>query len=105
MTESNGEFQNRPKPFSKERTKQTIGMIIYFYCVFFVIMKVIAVFQGAVAGPNLLVSIPFVGFAVWGFYQQRHRDFSWVYIVVGVLMISALRYYETGLLHYLQGVI
>ncbi len=105
MTNTNGEFQNRPKPFSKERTRQTLGMIIYFYCVFFVMMKVIAVVQGAVVGPNLLIAIPFVGFAIWGFYQQRHHNFSWFYIIIGILMISALRYYETGLLQYLQDAI
>lgn len=103
MASSNGEYQNRPKPFSKERTKQTIGMIVYFYCVFFVIMKIVAVFQGVAVGPNLLIAVPFIGFAVWGFWHQRHRDFSWLYIIIGILLISALRYYEHGLLQYLQG--
>lgn len=101
----NPEFQNRPKPFSKERTKQTIGMIVYFYCVFFVIMKIIAIFQGASLKPNAIIAIPFVALGVWGFLQRKQQIFSWVYIILGVLIISVLRYYELDLIRYLQNTV
>lgn len=96
------EFQNRPKPFSKERTRQTVGMVVYFYCVFFVIMKVIAVFQGHPALPHFLIAIPFIGLAIWGFKQQRTRSFSWLYSIIGIVLISVLRYYELDLITFLN---
>ena len=101
----NPEFQNRPKPFSKERTKQTIGMIVYFYCVFFVIMKIIAIFQGAVLKPNAIIALPFIGLGIWGFLQRKQQTFSWIYIILGVLIISVLRYYELDLIQYLQNTV
>ncbi len=95
-------FQNRPKPFSKERTRQTVGMIVYFYCVFFVIMKIIAVFQGQPVGTHFLIALPFIGLAIWGFKQQRTRSFSWLYSIIGVVLISVLRYYEMDLIGFLN---
>lgn len=96
------EFQNRPKPFSKERTRQTVGMVVYFYCVFFVIMKIIAVFQGSPFMTHFLIAIPFIAMAIWGFKQQRIRSFSWLYSIIGIVFISVLRYYEVDLIDFLN---
>lgn len=102
QTDKEKELENRPAPFSKERTKAIICKIIFFYSLFFVIMKVIAIFKGAVMLPNLLLSIPFLVFAAVGFHIDRNKRYSWLYVILGVLVISATRYYEFELLQYFQ---
>jgi len=93
----------RPKPFSKERIKATVSMIIYFYSVFFIIMKIIAIFQGANWKVHGLIAVPFLFFAYFGNKMQRSQKFSWLYVGAGVIVISALRYYELDLAAYLEG--
>ncbi len=63
--------ENRPKPFSKERTKATISKIVFFYSVFFVVMKIIAVFNGYPIKASLILSIPFLLLALWGLFQVK----------------------------------
>lgn len=97
--------ENRPKPFSKDRSKYIIGMVIYFYCVFYIIMKVFEIFQGAATLPYLILIIPFVALAIIGNRLQRRQSFGWSYVVIGVLLISFMRYYELSLLQYLQEIL
>lgn len=94
--------ENRHKPFSKDRTRYIVGMVIYFYCVFYIIMKVIEIFQGAAALPYLILIIPFAVLAFVGNRLQRHKYFGWSYVIIGVLLISFMRYYELSLVQYLQ---
>lgn len=93
---------NHSKPFSKERTKAIICKIIFFYSLFFVIMKIIAIFKGAVMLPNLLMAIPFLILTAIGFYIDRRNKYSWIYVIIGIIVISTIRYYEPQLLIYFQ---
>ncbi|WP_121666284.1 hypothetical protein [Mesonia aquimarina] len=94
--------ENRPKPFSKERTKATICKVIFFYSVFYVVMKVIAAFKGMAVIPNLILSLPYLIFAIIGLWMTRNNKFSWWYVILGVLLVSFMRYYEFTFMQYLQ---
>ena len=79
----------------KTNFKAIISKIIVFYSVFYVVMKLIAiVFDGAWALPNLILAIPFLIFAIVGGLLMKKESFSWIFVIVGVLVISAVRYYE-----------
>jgi hypothetical protein len=63
--------------------------------VFYVIMKLIAIlFDDAWALPNLILALPFLLFAIIGGLIMKKESFSWIFVIVGVLVISAIRYYE-----------
>lgn len=75
--------------------KALLSKIILFYSIFYVIMKLIAVvFQKAWPIPNLLFTIPYIIFAVVGWRMMKSEQFSWVYVITGVIVISVIRYYE-----------
>lgn len=77
--------------------KAIISKIILFYSVFFVVMKVIAIlFENAWPIPNLILAIPFLIFAIVGGLMMKRETYSWIYVVIGVIVISALRYYEAS---------
>lgn len=79
----------------KRNLKELLSKIILFYSVFYVIMKLIAiVFNGAWAVPNLIIAFPFLLFAAVGGIMLKQNRFSWIYVVTGVVVISAIRYYE-----------
>lgn len=83
--------------------KALISKIILFYCVFYGVMKLIAVFfQGAWPLPNLIMAIPFIVFAVIGGLMLKRDTYSWIYVVAGVIVISIVRYYELEWVQQLQ---
>src|SRR5690625_3834382 len=98
MAKQEHETGNRPKPFSKERTKVVVSKIIYLYSLFFVMLKGVVVFKGAAVLPHVLMALPFLIFAIAGIYLERINRHSWVYVVLGIVVISAVRYYEIDLL-------
>lgn len=77
--------------------KAIISKIILFYSVFFVVMKIIAVlFEDVWPIPNLILAIPFLIFAILGGLMMKRDSYSWIYVIAGVIVISALRYYEAA---------
>ena len=79
----------------KRDLKGLISKIILFYSFFYVIMKLIAIlFQGAWALPNLIIALPFVVFAAIGWVMLKREQYSWIYVIAGVVIISVVRYYE-----------
>lgn len=80
----------------KTNFKVIISKIIVFYSVFYVVMKLIAIlFEDAWALPNLILALPFLLFALIGGLLMKKETYSWLYVIAGVLVISAIRYYET----------
>ncbi|MFD2834415.1 hypothetical protein [Gramella sp. AN32] len=71
-----------------------ISKIIFFYCTFYVIMKILAIFQGAWVAPSLVLAIPYLAFAIAGAYMVKTDNYSWIYVIAGVILISVVRYYE-----------
>ena len=77
--------------------KAIISKIILFYSVFFVVMKIIAIlFENAWPIPNLILTIPFLIFAIIGGLMLKRDSYSWIYVIAGILVISVLRYYEAA---------
>ena len=71
-----------------------ISKIIFFYSIFYVIMKLIAMFQGAWVIPNLILSLPYLVFAVVGGFMVKRNSYHWAYVIAGAILISIVRYYE-----------
>ncbi|CAM4153422.1 hypothetical protein [Gillisia limnaea] len=79
----------------KRNLKGLISKIILFYSFFYIVMKLIAIlFQGAWAIPNLILTLPFVVFAAIGWVMLKREEYSWIYVIAGVVIISVIRYYE-----------
>jgi len=79
-----------------------ISKIIFFYSIFFVVMKVISMFQGAWVIPNLILSLPYLVFGLVGGYMVKYNKYHWAYVIAGVILISIVRYYEVEWMLQLQ---
>ncbi|MFV8281543.1 hypothetical protein ACNKXS_08355 [Christiangramia marina] len=79
-----------------------ISKIIFFYSIFFVVMKVISMFQGAWVIPNLILSLPYLVFGLVGGYMVKSNRYHWAYVIAGVILISIVRYYEVEWMLQLQ---
>ncbi|MCF4101018.1 hypothetical protein L1I30_05025 [Gillisia sp. M10.2A] len=79
----------------KDNFKAILCKIILFYSVFYVVMKLIAIlFDGAWPIPNLILVLPFIAFAVVGGLMFKRDYFTWTYAILGIIIISVIRYYE-----------
>lgn len=75
--------------------KALVSKIILFYSVFYVVMKIIAIlFEDVWVMPNLILTIPYIIFAVFGYFMVKKNQYSWIYVISGVVVISLVRYYE-----------
>ena len=79
---------------NSQRYLVLISKIIFFYSIFYVIMKIIAIVQGAWLMPNLILSIPYLAFAVVGGIMLKRNAYHWAYVIAGAILISIVRYYE-----------
>ncbi len=79
---------------NSQRYLVLISKIIFFYSIFYVIMKLIAMFQGAWVIPNLILSLPYLVFAVVGGFMVKRNSYHWAYVIAGAILISIVRYYE-----------
>ena len=79
---------------NSQRYLVLISKIIFFYSVFYVIMKIIAIFGDAWLKPNLILSLPYLIFAIVGGIMVKRNSYHWAYVVAGVILISIVRYYE-----------
>ena len=75
--------------------KMLLSKIILFYSVFYIVMKVFAVlFENVWVLPNLILALPFLIFAIIGGMMLKRNDYSWIYVIAGILVISLIRYVE-----------
>lgn len=79
---------------NSQRYLVLISKIIFFYSIFYVVMKIIAMFQGSWVIPNLILSLPYLVFAVVGGFMVKRNSYHWAYVIAGVILISIVRYYE-----------
>ncbi|MFN2262329.1 MAG: hypothetical protein ABR595_09725 [Psychroflexus sp.] len=89
--------EQKPKPFSSEKNKLIFSKIIVIYAGFFLVLKLAAIFQGGWLVPNLLIALPVVILGLIGFYLLKNNKVTWVYPIISIVLISALRYYEKDL--------
>lgn len=71
-----------------------ISKIIFFYSIFYMIMKLIAVMRGAWWEANLILSLPYLIFTLIGAYMLKTGKYYWAYVIAGIIVISLVRYYE-----------
>ncbi|SDS18699.1 hypothetical protein [Christiangramia echinicola] len=79
---------------NSQRYLVLISKIIFFYSIFYVIMKILAILQGAWMIPNLILSIPYLVFAIVGGIMVKRNSYHWAYVIAGAILISVVRYYE-----------
>ncbi|MDT0643521.1 hypothetical protein RM553_11820 [Zunongwangia sp. F363] len=79
-----------------------ISKVIFFYSIFYIIMKLIAIFQGAWADANLILCLPFAALATWGGFCLKRNKFTWVYAIAGAILIGSIRYFEKDLMIFLH---
>lgn len=89
-----------PKVFNKYLVSLT--KIVSVYCFFFVLLKSIAIFRGAWMIPNIILAIPFIGMGILTAYTVLYKKYSWIITIITVVLIIAVRYYESDWVHILQ---
>lgn len=78
----------------KERYLVLISKIIFFYSLFYVVMKLVAAFRGFMVSANLILALPYIVFAILGGWMLKNNRYYWAYVIAGVIVISAVRYFE-----------
>ncbi len=88
-------MSDKPAPFTNPRNKLTIYKITIIYAGFYLLMKLYAIFQGSLILPNLILTIPFIliGFVAWS--QLKQNKTNWWFILLSIIVVSAVRYYES----------
>ncbi len=79
-----------------------ITRIVAYYCLFYGLVKISALFRGAWLAPNLAIAILLLLLGAIAFYQIKKKTFSAVFVILAIVLISALRFYETRLVHLIQ---
>jgi hypothetical protein len=91
------EENNTRKPFSAKRNKNIITKITVIYSAFYIILKFSAIFQGQWLWANLGLALPFLLLGLAGIYLLKNQRENWIYVIVSILVISFIRYYEAEL--------
>jgi hypothetical protein len=86
-----------------QKNLQILTKIILIYSLFYTALKIIVVFRGAWLEANLILAIPFVLLAAWGIFILKSERSSWLYAVIGILIIVLLRIFEKELAIDIQG--
>lgn len=71
-----------------------ITRVILIYSFFFMAIKAFAIFKGAWLEANLILCLPFLLLAAVGLYLNKSKRYSWIYVVLGILVIGLVRYFE-----------
>ncbi len=95
-------LNEQSKPFSAERFKLTVTKITAIYALFYFVLKLSAIIQGAWILPNLILALPILilGYIAW--VLLRKKATNWLFVIVSILLISAMRYYESQLVVWLN---
>lgn len=88
-----------------DKNLSIIAKIILFYSIFFVGIKLFIIFQGAWLIPNLVLCIPFIVFAVVSGIMVKNAQYSWLFNVFAIIVIIAVRIYETQLTMWVQDMV
>ena len=80
----------------------SLTKIIAFYCFFFVLIKSIAIVRGAWLVPNIIVTIPIILMGIWCAYTSYFQKYNWYAAGLGAVLVVVLRYFESGIVFYLN---
>lgn len=97
--------QQPSKPFSPERIKHSITKITAIYAGFYFVLKLSAIFQGAWVLPNLILTLPLLILGLIAWYLLRNDNTNWPFVIISILVISSLRYYEAELVVWLNSIL
>lgn len=87
---------DKPAPFTNPRNKLTIYKITVIYAAFYVLMKVYSIlFKDFWVLPNLIISLPIVIIGLLAWWQLKHEKTNWWFIILSIVVVSVVRYYET----------
>jgi lysylphosphatidylglycerol synthetase-like protein (DUF2156 family) len=87
--------EQKSAPFTNPRNKITIYKITAIYAVFYILMKLYAIFiEGSWLLPNLILCIPMLIIGLIAWKQLKQDNTSWWFILISIIVVSALRYYE-----------
>ncbi|NER15936.1 hypothetical protein [Spongiivirga citrea] len=79
-----------------------ITRIVAYYCLFMGLLKISAIFRGAWLVPNLILAALLLILGGLAFYQIKQKKFSGIFVILSIVLISALRFYEIRLVHLIQ---
>lgn len=79
-----------------------ITRIVAYYCLFYGLIKISAIFRGAWLIPNLIIAVLLLLLGAVAFYQIKRKQFSGIFVILSIVLISALRFYEIRLVHLIQ---
>lgn len=91
-----------PAPFTSASNRNMFTKIIVIYTLFYVAMKIMAIFQGAWLWVNLTLCVPFVILAIWGGISIKRNATNWFYVIISILVVSTIRFYEANLMIWLH---
>ncbi|QSS96467.1 hypothetical protein [Psychroflexus sp. ALD_RP9] len=97
--------QKPSKPFSSERTKLVITKITAIYAAFYFVLKLSAIFNGAWVLPNLVLTLPLLILGLIAWYLLKSEQTNWLFVIVSILIISAIRYYEAEAVVWLNSIL
>lgn len=89
-----------------ERNLVIVTKIIGYYCGFYMGVKLYAVFSGTpLPGPQLVLAgmLFLLGFSA--FYLLKKEKHNWPFALFGIVVVSALRYFENDLVVWLSGIL
>lgn len=82
----------------------TITKIIAFYCLFYAGVKIFGILKGMWLIPNLIIALGLLIIGGVGFLAIKRNSYNWWYAIIGAVLISVLRYYETEFIQYMNQV-
>lgn len=86
-----------------ERNLTIVTKIIAYYCAFYMGVKLYVLFSGATNPiPQLVLAAVLFLIAFTGFYLLKKERQNWGFAIFGVLVVSALRYFEQDLIHWMS---
>ena len=88
-------MSDKPAPFTNPRNKLIIYKITIIYAIFYTLMKLYAIFQGAWVLPNLIVALPLVLIGLIAWLQLKAQKTNWWFIGISIIVVSTVRFYET----------
>lgn len=87
-----------------EKNLNIITKIIGYYCAFYFGVKTFAAIQGnPYAKGHMILGAALFLIAFIAFYLLKKERQNWAFAIFGIIVVSALRYYEPALLEWLQG--
>lgn len=89
-------MSDKPAPFTNPRNKLTIYKITIIYAGFYLLMKIYSIFfENLWVFPNLIICLPILIIGLLAWWQLKQEKTNWWFILLSIIVVSAVRYYES----------